>query len=183
MISQTNNSTKLKIGEQYPCVCNAFIEIPSGSKVKYEYDENLSLLYVDRILYSSVVYPHNYGFIPETIAEDGDPLDILVIMQEPVYPGVYLKARIIGVLHMLDQGVCDHKIIAVHANDPEYKLVHELSDLANHRMVEIQTFFADYKKNEQKDVQVLTFGTKSEAYEIIINNHLKYKDSLASKKI
>lgn len=157
----------LSIGEDYPEICNALIEISAGSKVKYEYDKENGLMFVDRILYSSVVYPHNYGFIPETLGDDGDPLDILVIMQEPVYPGCYLKARIIGVLYMFDQGVLDEKIIAVHEHDPMYKTIYDISDLSSHRLMEIKTFFIDYKKNEKKDVCVKDFGNREEAYFII----------------
>lgn len=183
----------LTIGTAYPYVCNAFIEIPAGSKVKYEYDEKLGFLYVDRILYSSVVYPHNYGFIPETLAQDGDPLDILVLMQESVYPGCYLKAKVIGVLHMLDQGEADEKIIAVHADDPEYSMIHELGDLMEHRLVEIRTFFSDYKKNEHKHVEIGDFGTREEAYSIIKRDHHSFlqekekeepmKDAMKPKRV
>lgn len=165
---------KVKIGNEYPTICNALIEIPSGSKVKYEYDKESETMFVDRVLYSSVLYPHNYGFIPETIGEDGDPLDILVIMQEPVFPGCYLKAKVIGIMHMIDQGEVDDKIIAVHAHDPEYKHIHNLSDLPNHRLVEIKTFFNDYKKNENKHVDASHFSDKETALRIIEECHLKY---------
>ena len=90
------------IGNDYPTICNAVIEIPAGSKVKYEYDPDTTCMFVDRILYSSVVYPHNYGYIPETLGEDGDPLDVLVIMQEPVFPGCYLKAKIIELCSIIN---------------------------------------------------------------------------------
>jgi inorganic pyrophosphatase len=99
-------------------VCNTVIEIPRGSKVKYELDKDTGLCYVDRILYSSVVYPHNYGFIPKTLCEDGDPLDVLVLMQEPVVPMCFLRARPIGVMQMLDQGERDDKIIAGGSSRP-----------------------------------------------------------------
>ncbi len=97
-------------GAEAPDVCNGVIEIPRGSKVKYELDKETGLCYVDRILYSSVVYPHNYGFIPKTLCEDGDPLDVLVLMQEPVVPMCFLRARPIGVMQMLDQGERDDKV-------------------------------------------------------------------------
>ena len=144
----------LTIGYCAPDICNALIEVPQGSKVKYEYDYETKLMFVDRILHSSVVYPYNYGFIPQTLAEDDDPLDIMVIMREPVAPGCYLKARIIGVLHMIDNGEQDDKIIAVHNDDPEYNLYNSINDLSPHTLLEIKTFFEDYKKNEKKSVIV-----------------------------
>ena len=159
--------SKLTIGENAPEVCNAFIEIPQGSKTKYEYDPETGLMYVDRILYSSVVYPHNYGFIPGTLAEDNDPLDILVLMQEAVVPGCFLKARVIGVLRMIDQGEQDDKIIAVHDGDPEYAPYRDISELPKHRLLEIETFFSDYKKNEIKHVAINGFESSDVAKEII----------------
>ena len=167
----------LRIGKEnpsYPSICHAMIEIPAGSKVKYEYDKENDCMFVDRILYSSVVYPHNYGFVPETLGEDGDPLDILVIMQEPVFPGCYLKARIIGVMHMTDQGEVDDKLIAVHANDPEYQHITSIYDLPEHRLIEIQSFFMDYKKNENKHVDVSHFSDKQSAVAILEKGHASY---------
>jgi inorganic pyrophosphatase len=114
------------------------IEIPRGSKVKYELDKDTGLCFVDRILYSSVVYPHNYGFIPKTLCEDGDPLDVLVLMQEPVVPMCFLRAKPIGVMQMLDQGEQDDKIIAVHADDPEFRHFSDISQLPQHRLAEIR---------------------------------------------
>ncbi|KAK5812408.1 hypothetical protein PVK06_027838 [Gossypium arboreum] len=112
------------------------------------------MIKVDRILYSSVVYPHNYGFIPRTLCEDNDPMDCLVIMQEPVLPGCFLRARTLGLMPMIDQGEKDDKIIAVCADDPEYKHFTDIKDLPPHRLTEIRRFFEDYKKNENKEVAV-----------------------------
>uniref|UniRef100_A0A0D9YHW6 Soluble inorganic pyrophosphatase n=1 Tax=Oryza glumipatula TaxID=40148 RepID=A0A0D9YHW6_9ORYZ len=109
---------------------------------------------VDRVLYSSVVYPHNYGFIPRTLCEDNDPMDVLVLMQEPVIPGCFLRARAIGLMPMIDQGEKDDKIIAVCVDDPEYRHYNDLSELSPHRVQEIRRFFEDYKKNENKEVAV-----------------------------
>ena len=169
---------KLGAGTKAPHVCNAFIEIPQGSKTKYEYDHESGLMFVDRILYSSVVYPHNYGFIPGTLAEDNDPLDILVLMQEAVMPGCFLEAKVIGVLHMVDQGEQDDKIIAVHLGDPEYAGYNDIFDLPKHRFVEIETFFADYKKNEGKEVSVNGFDRADVAKQIINTCIQTYQDSL-----
>ena len=115
------------------------------------------MLYVDRILYSSVIYPSNYGFIPKTLCEDNDPLDVLVLMQEPVVPMSFLRAKPIGMMQMIDQGERDDKIIAVHADDPEYRHFEDISELPKHRLNEIRRFFEDYKKNENKDVKVICF--------------------------
>ncbi|KAK6146546.1 hypothetical protein DH2020_020415 [Rehmannia glutinosa] len=143
------------------------IEIPKGTKVKYELDKKTGLIKVDRVLYSSVVYPHNYGFIPRTLCEDNDPMDVLVIMQEPVVPGCFLRARAIGLMQMIDQGEKDDKIIAVCADDPEYRHLTDISQLPPHRLAEIRRFFEDYKKNENKEVEVDEFMPSSTALDAI----------------
>ncbi|OIW13515.1 hypothetical protein TanjilG_29256 [Lupinus angustifolius] len=150
------------------------VEISKGSKVKYELDKKTGLIKVDRILYSSVVYPHNYGFIPRTLCEDNDPLDVLVLMQEPILPGCFLRARAIGLMPMIDQGEKDDKIIAVCADDPEYKYYSDFKELAPHRMTEIRRFFEDYKKNENKEVAVNDFLPASSAEEAIQYSMLAY---------
>ncbi|KAK4800525.1 hypothetical protein SAY86_021012 [Trapa natans] len=122
---------------------------------------------VDRVLYSSVVYPHNYGFIPRTLCEDNDPMDVLVIMQEPVLPGCFLRAKAIGLMPMIDQGEKDDKIIAVSADDPEYRHYNDINELPPHRLAEIRRFFEDYKKNENKEVAVNDFLPSTSAYEAI----------------
>ncbi|XP_077213691.1 soluble inorganic pyrophosphatase 4 isoform X1 [Tasmannia lanceolata] len=133
----------LEIGPGAPTIFNCVVEIGKGSKVKYELDKKTGLIKVDRILYSSVVYPHNYGFIPRTLCEDSDPLDVLVLMQEPVLPGCFLRAKAIGLMPMIDQGEKDDKIIAVCADDPEYRHYTDLKELPPHRLAEIRRFFED----------------------------------------
>jgi inorganic pyrophosphatase len=141
-------------GNEVPRDFQALIEIPLGSNVKYELDKSSGLLRVDRIIHSAVFYPANYGFIPQTYAEDNDPLDVLVLCQEPVQPLALIKARAIGVMTMIDSGACDDKIIAVATNDPEFSSYLEARDLPPHRLLVLKRFFQDYKQLEAKQVQV-----------------------------
>ncbi|XP_039132425.1 soluble inorganic pyrophosphatase 4-like [Dioscorea cayenensis subsp. rotundata] len=153
----------LEIGAGAPAIFNCVVEIGKGSKVKYELDKKTGMIMVDRILYSSVVYPHNYGFIPRTLCEDNDPMDVLVLMQEPVVSGCFLRAKAIGIMPMIDQGENDNKIIAVCADDPEYRHYNDISELPPHRLAEIKSFFEDYKKNENKTVEVGEFLSSQDA--------------------
>ncbi len=155
------------IGDAAPREFQAVIEIPKGGKVKYELDKTTGLLRVDRVLYSSVVYPANYGFIPQTLGDDHDPLDVLVLMQEPVVPLSVLRARPIGVMRMLDQGQNDEKIICIHLDDPEYRSYVAIQQLPPHRLAELQRFFEDYKKLEEKEVLVQDFQGPVEAVDAV----------------
>jgi inorganic pyrophosphatase len=132
----------------------AYIEIPKGSRVKYELEKRTGLLMVSRVLYSAVHYPANYGFVPQTYCDDNDPLDVLVLGQEEVAPGVLLRARAIGVMRMRDEKGQDDKIIAVHVDDPEYAGYHDIPELAPHRLRELRRFFLDYKVLEGEEVEV-----------------------------
>src|SRR5437588_9022819 len=132
----------------------AIVEVPMGSKNKYELDKVSGLLRLDRVLYSSVFYPANYGFVPRTYCDDGDPLDVLVLGQEEVAPQVLLRARAIGVMPMRDEKGQDDKIIAVHVDDPEYDTFRDIADLSEHRLRELERFFLDYKVLEGEEVIV-----------------------------
>jgi inorganic pyrophosphatase len=158
---------EVEVGESAPQVVNAIIEIPKGSKAKYEMDKKSGLIKMDRILFSSVHYPANYGFIPQSYCEDHDPLDILVLGQESAVPLCIMRAKPIGVMKMYDQGEADDKIIAVHLDDPEYAPYRDIKDLPPHRMLEIKRFFEDYKKLENKDVKVENFFDQKEALKVI----------------
>ncbi|WP_353932522.1 inorganic diphosphatase [Okeanomitos corallinicola TIOX110] len=138
-----------------PGVINVLIEIPGGSKNKYEFDKELNAFALDRVLYSSVKYPYDYGFIPNTLADDGDPLDGMVLMDEPTFPGCIIPARPIGFLEMIDGGDRDEKILCVPDKDPRYANVKSLEDIASHRLDEIAEFFRSYKNLEKKVTKIL----------------------------
>ena len=137
-----------------PGVINVLIEIPAGSKNKYEYDKDLQAFALDRVLYSSVQYPYDYGFIPNTLADDGDPLDGMVLIDQPTFPGCIIAARPIGMLEMIDGGDRDEKILCVPAKDPRYSQVKSLQDVAPHRLEEIAEFFRTYKNLEKKVTEI-----------------------------
>src|SRR5947207_5477660 len=144
-------------GLNLPSEFMSLVEIPLGSNIKYELDKKTGLLRVDRILYSAVYYPANYGFIPQTLAEDDDPLDVLVLCQEPVAPLTLVNARAIGLMTMIDSGKRDHKILAVAVDDPEYNGFHDSAELPPHRLAILRRFFQDYKMLEGKAVEVNEF--------------------------
>ncbi len=141
-------------GKGLPIEFISVIEIPMGSSVKYELDKETGMLRVDRILYSAVYYPANYGFIPQTLAEDDDPLDVLVLCQEAVAPLTLVHSRVIGLMTMIDSGKKDHKLLAVASHDPEYNGFREASELPPHRLMMLRRFFQDYKFLEGKAVEV-----------------------------
>jgi inorganic pyrophosphatase len=148
---------------------NVVIEIPRGSKVKYELDKPTGLLRVDRILYSSVIYPANYGFIPRSYCGDGDPLDVLVLGNEPVVPLSIMQARAIGFLRMLDEGQEDDKVIAVHTHDPGFNEILDLKQLPGHMFREIKRFFEEYKVLEDKEVVVENIHGADRALEVVLD--------------
>jgi inorganic pyrophosphatase len=154
-------------GEDIPQEFNSIVEIPFGSGVKYELDKDSGLIKLDRVLYSAVYYPANYGFIPQTLAEDDDPLDVLVLCQETVVPLTLIHARTIGLMTMIDAGKKDHKIIAVATNDPEYNSYREASEMPPHRLTMLRRFFQDYKLLEGKAVEVDEILSARDAYPII----------------
>jgi inorganic pyrophosphatase len=152
----------------------AVIEIPKGSKLKYEIDKATGLLMLDRVLYSSVHYPANYGFIPRTLAGDGDALDVLVLMQEPVYPLTIVRARAIGGFQMRDDKGVDDKIVAVAIDDPAFSHLQNTDELAPHILVEVRRFFEDYKALEGKLSEVDELYGRARAIEVIRESMAAY---------
>ena len=172
----------VELGDHVERYFRAVVEIPKGSKVKYELDKGTGLLRVDRILYSAVHYPANYGFVPRTYCEDGDPLDVLVLGQEPVGPNVLLRARAIGVLTMRDEKGQDDKIIAVHLDDPEYAHYGDIAQLPPHRLRELERFFLDYKVLEEKTVEVERFRGRAEAERVIRDASRLYSHTFPKRR-
>ena len=156
----------------------AVIEIPKGSKQKYELDKKTGLLILDRILYTSTHYPANYGFIPHTLAEDGDPLDVLVLCSESLLPLSLVKVYPIGVITMNDNGKNDEKIIAIPFTDPNYNSYKTIADLPKHVFDEMQHFFSVYKQLEGKNTAVNTVCGRENAIAIIEKSLMSYKDNL-----
>lgn len=153
-----------------PDLVDGIIEIPRGSRAKYEVDKASGLLRLDRVLYASVYYPANYGIVPRTLAEDGDPLDIMVLSLADILPLSVVTSRIIGVMRMLDSGVPDDKLLAVAVSDPSVAFVEGLSDVPPHLLREVQNFFEEYKKLEGKQTSVEGFLGKETALSILKNS-------------
>ena len=168
-------------GDRVPREFTAVIEIPLGSNVKYELDKTSGLLKVDRILYSAVYYPANYGFIPRTLGEDGDPLDVLVFCQEAVVPLALIEARAIGVMTMMDADVPDSKIIAVAMGDPQFNTFQEANQLPAHQSRLVRRFFQDYKQLENKVVKVGEIHPAEQGREVISAALKRYADRFTSR--
>jgi inorganic pyrophosphatase len=164
----------LSPGPQPPERVTAVIEIPRGSRNKYELDKESGFFRLDRVLYSSVHYPGDYGFIPRTLHEDGDPMDVLVRIDEPTFTGCQIEVRPIGVLRMLDKGEPDDKVLAVPCNDPFHQEMFDIADLPAHDLREIEHFFHIYKDLEGKRVQVLGWEKSESAMRIIVESIDRY---------
>ncbi len=159
-------------------VVNALIEIPLGSKNKYERDKSSGHIKLDRVLYAAMAYPAEYGVIENTLAPDGDELDILVISSEPTFPGCTVPARVLGYLSMIDNGMLDYKLISVVDCDPRYAEIHSLSDLAPFTLKEISNFFANYKVLQGIEVKVGEYYGREDAVRIIEECRTKYEKSI-----
>src|SRR5882672_676859 len=175
------NYLALPIGEGAPKEVNAVIEIARGETNKYEYDKHLHVFRLDRNLYSPVHYPGDYGFIPSTLSDDGDPLDVLVLVPAPTFPGCLQEVRPIGLLEMLDQGVLDEKVLAVGKNNPRYTNVWNYTDIYPHMLKEITHFFSIYKDLEGKRVEIKGWHDAAYARDHITRSVKQFEDNKLAK--
>ena len=167
-------------GPAVPDVVNVVVEIPKGSRNKYEYDKETGAIRLDRVLYSSIHYPGDYGFIPQTYYEDGDPLDILVMINEPTFSGCVIQARPIGLFRMKDRGEPDDKILAVPAHDPTFRDYHDIRDIPQHFLSEAAHFFAVYKDLEGVHVRTLGWEGAPIAKERVIASVELFKKQIGA---
>jgi len=170
----------LPIGDKVPDIVTAVVEIPLDGVNKYEYDKTLHVFRLDRNLHSPVHYPGDYGFIPQTIAEDGDPLDILILGDAPTFPGCVFTARPVGLFEMLDQGIPDEKILAYATGNPRFSSIQNYKDVPEHILLEVEHFFSIYKDLEHKRTQVLGWKDRETAHAVIRSSYQRYVDNQTS---
>jgi inorganic pyrophosphatase len=182
----TNPWHDIEVGKKAPEIINAVIEIPKDSKIKYELDKKTGLLRMDRFLYSSVHYPGDYGFVPQTLWDDGDPLDVIILTGRPLYPMTLVKVRVIGVLRMVDDNEKDDKIIAVYDGDPRFKEFDSIKDIPKHTLAELKHFFETYKQLQGKDCKILEILDKKAAMKGVETGmrlyDLKYRPDVLTNK-
>ncbi len=171
----TNPWHKVSVGNNVPHTVNGIIEIPKNTRAKYELDKESGMLMLDRVIFSSMYYPANYGFIPQSYCDDKDPLDIIVLSQITIVPMTIVSAKVIGVMQMLDGGEMDDKIIAVAENDMSVNHLNDISELPPHFRKELRNFFEDYKKLENKTVEVEEFQNAEVARSIVKQSLIDYK--------
>ena len=172
---------EVAIGRKPPAFVNGIIEIPRGSRAKYEIDKESGLIKLDRVIYASMYYPLNYGFIPQTLGEDGDPLDIVVLTQVSVVPLCMIPSKVIGVMQMVDRGEADEKIIAVAEQDPSVSAIDNVEDLPPHLISELRHFFENYKTLENKKVVINEFLPKEQAFKVIETCVAEYRKKMIFK--
>lgn len=163
-------------GDDIPNEVSVIVEIPKGSQNKYEYDKKNGIMALDRVLFSPMHYPGDYGLIPQTLGEDGDPLDALVLVSDSTYPGILIKSRPIGVLHMIDGGEGDDKLLCVPVDDPRMGHVKDISDIQKHILDEIAHFFGTYKELEGKKVEIGGWDNAAKAQEVMMESTQRYKE-------
>ena len=168
------NYLQLPIGDGAPALVNAIIEIPAGGRNKYEYDKKLNIFRLDRNLHSPVHYPGDYGFIPQTLSSDGDPLDVLVLVDAPTFTGCLVEVRPIGLLEMVDSGQKDEKILSVASNNPRFKEMKDFSEVWSHQLLEISHFFTTYKDLEGKRAIVSGWHNAESARRVIQESHDRF---------
>ncbi len=166
----------IPVGPDVPLVVNAVVEIPKGSRNKYEYDKEKEAFAVDRVLYSPMHYPAEYGIIPKTLWDDGDPMDIMVVMRESTFPGCVIETRVIGLMKMIDGDESDDKVIGVPVNDPAFRDVNDIHDMPEAFLDEVAQFFTEYKRLQQKSTEVLGWENAKKAFEAIEHSIELYND-------
>ncbi len=168
----------LDTGSDMPEIINVVVEIPKGSMNKYEYDKKHNMMRLDRVLFSPFHYPGDYGIVPQTLSEDGDPLDALVLVTNPTFPGILIEARPIGLLQMLDDGLLDDKVVCVATHDPRYLHTTDITSMEDHYRSEIAHFFQVYKDLEGKKVVIEGWQSAQEAKEVIVSSRKRYMNTL-----
>ncbi len=171
------NYLYLPVGDAMPEEINVVVEIPHGSHNKYEYDKHLNIFRLDRALHSATYYPGDYGFVPQTLAEDGDPLDVLILVAQPTFPGCLVVARPIGLLKMVDGGLPDDKVLAVPVGEPAYNGVHTQSQIFPHTLRTIQNFFETYKLLEGKDTSTHGWQDAAAARRSVVDSVERFKEA------
>lgn len=171
----------LPIGDKAPDIVTAIVEIPLDGVNKYEYDKTLNVFRLDRNLHSPVHYPGDYGFIPQTLADDGDPLDILILADSPTFPSCMFTVRPIGLFEMLDQGVPDEKILAYATGNPRFGGIESYAEVPPHVLLEVEHFFSIYKDLEGKRTKVLGWKDRDAARKIILTSHQRYMEHSAGQ--
>lgn len=169
----------IETGIDIPEIINVVVEIPKGSQNKYEYDKKHNMIKLDRVLFSPFHYPGDYGIVPQTLSDDGDPLDALVLVTNPTFPGILIECRPIGLLKLKDQGQSDDKIICVSTTDPRYLNTKDVTDIEEHHLKEMAHFFQVYKDLEGKKVEVLGWDSADTAKTVIIEAVKNYKKILS----
>lgn len=177
----TLNPWHISIGDRAPEIIKAVIEIPKGCRMKYELDKETGLLKLDRVLYAAMMYPMNYGLVPQTYFDDGDPLDILIMCSIDIVPLCVVDAKVIGIMHMEDENGIDDKILSVAAYDPAFQHFHDLVDIPQHHMNELKNFFEGYKALENKKVNVGNMYGRDKACECVERSMALYKEKFNIK--
>lgn len=172
----------VEVGKNAPEKVNMIVEISKGSNIKYEIDKDTGLLMLDRVMYSAMYYPGDYGFIPKTLWDDGDPLDVIVFTYQGILPMTICEVKVIGIMHMIDDGESDAKIIAVHAADPRFAEKNDITDIPPHTIKEIKHFFATYKDLQDKKTEISKVEGKEAAYEAIKKSQELYNEKYGNKE-
>ncbi len=166
----------IPVGDNVPETFNAVIEIPRGSANKYEYDKDVGAIVLDRVLYSPMFYPVNYGLVPQTAAEDGDEMDALILSSQPIHPGIVVEARTVGLLDMKDEKGIDHKLLGVAKVDPRMNKIQDVDDVEEHFKKETEHFFRVYKELEEKFSEVTGWRTKQEGQDQLMQDHKRWQE-------